>query len=143
MLLQDKTAIVYGGGGSIGGAVAAAFAREGAAVYLAGRTQAKLDRVADEIGAAGTAVLDALDERAVDRHADAVAAEAGSIDIALNAVGLPHDQGTPFAELSPEDYMHPISAYTRTNFITARPLRGTWRSGGPASSSRSRGPARA
>lgn len=124
MLLRDKTAVIYGGGGAIGGAVARAFAREGATVFLAGRTRDELDRVAHEIAAAGgsaeTAELDALDERAVDEHADAVAASAGRLDVTLNAVGIPHVQGTPFAELSFEDYAHPIAAYTRTNFLTAK-----------------------
>ena len=104
MLLQDKNAVIYGGGGAIGGATALAFAREGAKVFLAGRSLDKLDRVAREIsdagGAAETAEVDALDERAVDDHADSVAATAGRIDIALNAVGILHVQGTPFAELT-------------------------------------------
>ena len=53
MLLKDKTAIIYGAGGSVGGAVARAFAREGAHVFLAGRTAAKLETVVDEIRAGG------------------------------------------------------------------------------------------
>jgi len=124
MLLQHKNAVIYGGGGAIGGAVARAFAREGAKVFLAGRTLAKLERVSREISAAGgraeIAEVDALDEKAVDQHADAVAANAGGIDITLNAVGILHVQGTPFAELSLTDYGHPITAYTRTNFLTAK-----------------------
>jgi NAD(P)-dependent dehydrogenase (short-subunit alcohol dehydrogenase family) len=124
MLLENKNAVIYGGGGAIGGAVARAFAREGAKVFLAGRTLAKLDRVAREIADAGglaeTAELDALDERAVDAHADAVAAKAGGIDVALNAVGIVHVQGTPFAELSFEDFAHPLTTYTRTLFLTAK-----------------------
>ena len=124
MLLENKNAVIYGGGGAIGGAVALAFAREGARVFLAGRTRAKLEAVAQDISVAGgvaeTAEVDALDEQAVDRHADAVAAKVGGIDIALNAVGILHVQGTPFAELSFEDYAHPLAAYTRTNFITAK-----------------------
>ena len=124
MLLQDKIAVIYGGGGAIGGATARAFAREGARVFLAGRTRDTLDRVAREIESAGgraeTAEIDALDEAAVDEHADAVAATAGRIDVTLNAVGIPHVQGTPFGELSLEDYSHPITAFTRTNFITAK-----------------------
>jgi 3-oxoacyl-[acyl-carrier protein] reductase len=124
MLLENKNAVIYGGGGAVGGAVARAFAREGATVYLAGRTLAGLDVVAQEISAAGgkaeTAEVDAMDERAVDRHADAVSARAGGIDIALNAVGIAHVQGTPFAELSFEDYAHPITAYARTNVVTAK-----------------------
>jgi glutamyl-tRNA reductase len=69
MLLETKNAIVYGAAGSMGGAVARAFAREGATVFLAGRTLAKLDKVADEIrragGAAETAHVDAMDPAAV------------------------------------------------------------------------------
>jgi AraC-like DNA-binding protein len=46
MLLEDKNAVTYGGGGSIGGAVSRAFAREGARVSLAGRTLTRLDDLA-------------------------------------------------------------------------------------------------
>jgi NAD(P)-dependent dehydrogenase (short-subunit alcohol dehydrogenase family) len=99
MLLEDRTAVIYGGGGAIGGAVARAFAREGASVFLAGRTLARLEEVAGEIRAAGgaveTAELDALDERAVDEHADAVAAAAGGIDISFNAISHNSVHGTP------------------------------------------------
>jgi NAD(P)-dependent dehydrogenase (short-subunit alcohol dehydrogenase family) len=38
MLLENKDAVIYGGCGSIGGAVARAFASDGASVHLAGRT---------------------------------------------------------------------------------------------------------
>ena len=110
--------------GAVGGAVARAFAREGAHLFLAGRTLSRVEAVAEEIteagGVAEAAQVDALDEQALDEHADALAASAGGIDIALNAVGFLHVQGTPFAELSVEDYLHPITAYTRTNFLTAK-----------------------
>jgi NADP-dependent 3-hydroxy acid dehydrogenase YdfG len=52
MLLKGKVAVIYGAGGSIGGAVARAFAREGAKVFLAGRTLANLEKVTGEIAAA-------------------------------------------------------------------------------------------
>lgn len=42
MLLKDKIAVIYGGGGAIGGATARTFAREGAEIFLAGRTLEKL-----------------------------------------------------------------------------------------------------
>jgi 3-oxoacyl-[acyl-carrier protein] reductase len=123
-ILDDKVALIHGGGGAIGGAVARAFAREGARVFLAGRTSARLEAVARDIAAAGGAAevdqVDALDEGAVNAHADAVAVRAGRIDIALNAIGIRHVQGTLFAELSLEDYALPIAGYTRTNFITAK-----------------------
>ncbi len=80
-----------------------------------------LDAVAYDIATNGgiveVAEVDALDERPVEAHAEAVAAKAGGIDIALNAVGIFHVQGTPLAELSLEDFVHPIASYTRTNFI--------------------------
>lgn len=46
LMLHHKTAVIYGAGGAIGGAVARAFARHGASVFLAGRMLAKVDAVA-------------------------------------------------------------------------------------------------
>jgi NAD(P)-dependent dehydrogenase (short-subunit alcohol dehydrogenase family) len=124
MILKDKNAVIYGGGGAIGGAVARVFAREGATVFIAGRTQARLDAVAADIAAAGgvaeTAPLDVFDQRAVEQHADAVAAKAGGIDIALNAVSVMHDQGTLLADLSLDEFMRPIDGFLRTLFITSK-----------------------
>jgi 3-oxoacyl-[acyl-carrier protein] reductase len=121
MMLANKTAAIYGGGGAVGGAVARAFADAGARVYLAGRSRARHEKVANDIGgAAGVAEVDALDERAVSAHADSVAAAAGGIDIALNAVSFPFVHDAPFAELAVEEVMHPIDAYLRTNLIMAK-----------------------
>ena len=123
MLLENRNAIIYGGGGSIGGAVARAFGREGAQVHLAGRTPESLERVAEDIRAAGgaaeTAEVDALDEQAVDRHADAVA-QAGGIDISFNLITHPHTHGTPLAEMAVDDFMAPVETAARTTFLTAR-----------------------
>jgi NAD(P)-dependent dehydrogenase (short-subunit alcohol dehydrogenase family) len=126
MLLENKNAVIYGAGGAIGGAVARAFAREGARVFLAGRTLDKVEAVAREISAAGGVVeaaqIDALDELAVEAHADAVAEKAGGIDVSFNAVGIPQQgvQGIPLVELSPEDFALPIATYTAAQFLTAR-----------------------
>jgi 3-oxoacyl-[acyl-carrier protein] reductase len=124
MLLKDKNAVIYGGGGSIGGAVARAFAREGANVFLAGRTRAKLEEASDEIrssgGVAETAQVDALDGRAVDGHADAVAASAGGIDISFNLISHGDVHGTPMTEMDLEDYARPVVTAVRTTFLTWR-----------------------
>jgi 3-oxoacyl-[acyl-carrier protein] reductase len=124
VLLEDKNAVIYGGGGAIGSAVARAFAREGATVFLAGRTRGKLDEVADGIrsagGAAETAQVDALDEKAVDAHADSVAAEVGGIDISFNLITHGDAQGTPMVEMSLEDYVRPVVTAVSTIFLTAR-----------------------
>jgi len=124
LLLENKNAVIYGGGGAIGGAVARVFAREGAKVFLAGRTQAKLDAVAHDVVAIGGKVetrrLDVFDQQAVEEHADAVAATEGAIDIALNAVSVMHDQGTPLADLSLDEFMRPIDGFLRSLFITSK-----------------------
>ena len=70
-MLEGKCAVVFGAGGSIGAAVANEFAAEGARVFLAGRTKASLEAVAERITAGGgealTTVVDALDDTAVNR----------------------------------------------------------------------------
>jgi len=124
VLLEGKNAVIYGGGGAIGGAVAEAFAREGAQVFLAGRTAEKLEAVAERIRAAGGTAhisrLDALDERAVEQHADEVAARAGGIDISFNLISHGDVQGTPMAEMRLEDYLTPVNTAVRTTFLTWR-----------------------
>ena len=112
MLLENKVAVIYGAGGSIGGAVARAFAREGARVFLSGRTLAKLDKVADDIrangGAADTAVVDALDQSTVDAYVDSVAAQAGRIDISFNVISV-GDIQKPLMDISVDDFLQPIT----------------------------------
>jgi NAD(P)-dependent dehydrogenase (short-subunit alcohol dehydrogenase family) len=120
MLLEDKVAVIYGGGGAIGGAIARTFAQDGARVFLAGPTRAKLAAVAADI-AATTDVVDALDEAAVAAHADSVAERAGRIDVCVNAVGIQRgEQGKPLVEMSADEFGAPIGDYTRVNFLTAQ-----------------------
>lgn len=123
MLLENKVAVIYGAGGPIGGAMARAFAREGARVFLAGRTKARLDRVAESIAAAGgvaeAAAVDALDEQAVNEYVDAVAARARSVDISCNVIGY-GDVQKPLVELSVTDFLQPITNAMRTHFLTTR-----------------------
>src|ERR687898_718834 len=124
-LLENQNAVIYGGGGAIGGAVARAFAREGANVFLAGRTLESLEEVAEQIRSAGgvaqTAQVDALDERAIDKHADAVAASAGGIDISFNLISHGDVHGTPMADMDLEDYARPVVTAVRSQFLTWRP----------------------
>jgi len=124
MLLEGKNAVIYGGGGNLGRAAALAFAREGARVFLAGRTRETLDRVADEIRAAGGtadgAVVDALDERAVDEHAAAVVIAGGMLDISLNVISDGDVQGIPMTQMTIEDYLRPIATAVTSKFLTSR-----------------------
>jgi 3-oxoacyl-[acyl-carrier protein] reductase len=124
MLLEKKNAVIYGAGGAIGGAVARAFARDGARVFLAGRTLDAVQDVANQISSAGgiaeAARVDALDEQAVEKHIGAVARKAGRIDILFNAIGMEDVQGTPLLEMSLDDFAHPVITATTTQFLTAR-----------------------
>jgi NAD(P)-dependent dehydrogenase (short-subunit alcohol dehydrogenase family) len=112
-LLDSKNTIVYGAGGSIGGGVARTFAREGARVFLAGRTREPLEAVAADIQAAGgsaeVAVLDVLDGAAVDEHAAAVASEAGSIDATFLAIKRGDVQGRPLIDMADDDLTRAVT----------------------------------
>jgi NAD(P)-dependent dehydrogenase (short-subunit alcohol dehydrogenase family) len=126
MMLKDKVAVVYGAGGAVGGAVARAFASEGARLSLTGRHLAPVEAVAKDIVAAGgsaeAAEVDALDEQAVDRHLQSLVDTAGRVDISFDAVGIPGTKllGVPLAELDAEQFSLPITSYTRSYFLTAR-----------------------
>lgn len=126
MLLENQNAVVYGGAGAVGGAIARAFAREGARVFLTGRRRAALEPIAKEIiaagGAAETAEVDALDEDAVESHLDALVAEHTSIDVAFNAIGIPQTgvQGALLGDMSVANFLLPVTTYTKAHFVTAR-----------------------
>jgi NAD(P)-dependent dehydrogenase (short-subunit alcohol dehydrogenase family) len=126
MMLKDKTAVIYGAGGAIGGAVARAFGAEGARLFLTGRHLASVDVVVKDIvsagGSAEAAAVDALDGEAVDKHLQSVIDQAGRLDISFNAVGIPGTGilGVPLVELEVEQFSLPITAYTRSYFLIAR-----------------------
>jgi NAD(P)-dependent dehydrogenase (short-subunit alcohol dehydrogenase family) len=126
MLLENKTAVIYGAGGAIGGAVARAFASEGAKLFLTGRQREPVEVVAKEVvspgGSAEAAEVDALDEQAVEKHLQSVIDMAGRVDISFNAVGIPDAKilGVPLVELDVEQFSLAITAYTRSYFLTAR-----------------------
>jgi NAD(P)-dependent dehydrogenase (short-subunit alcohol dehydrogenase family) len=126
MSLESKNAVVYGAGGAVGAAVARAFARDGARVFLTGRDRGVLDALAKEImgagGAAETAIVNAMDQSEVESHLDSVVAKAGTIDISFNAIGIPQQgmQGILLTELPVDNFALPIATYPRAHFVTAR-----------------------
>ena len=123
-MLENKNAIIYGGGGAIGSAVAKEFAKEGARLFLVGRTREKLEAVARDVEAAGgsaeVAVLDALDEEAVEDHARTVAAQAGSIDVSFNLITRGDVQGIPLIDMTADDLLRAVVNGLHSNFLTAR-----------------------
>ena len=126
MILKDKVAVIYGAGGAIGGAVARAFARDGAKLFLTGRNRGPVEAVAKEVASTGvsveTAEVDALNEEAIDRHLQAVVDKAGRVDISFNAVGIRNTtlQGVSLATLAVDQFALPITTYATSYFLTSR-----------------------
>jgi 3-oxoacyl-[acyl-carrier protein] reductase len=124
MLLQDRNAIIYGAGGSMGGAVAEALAGAGARVYLTGPNLGSVRKVADKILAAGgkaeVAQVDAFDEKAISRHLEDMVHSAGTVDISFNAVGVDVTQNMPLVDMSMDDFVRPIHLTMQTRFLTAK-----------------------
>jgi 3-oxoacyl-[acyl-carrier protein] reductase len=123
MILRNKNAIIYGAGGSLGGAVTKALAAAGARLFLTGRNISSVQKTADEIitsgGLAEADQVDALDEKAISSHLEKIKQKAGHIDISFNAVGVDLVQGVPLVELSPHDFLDPITYTMQTRFLTA------------------------
>jgi NAD(P)-dependent dehydrogenase (short-subunit alcohol dehydrogenase family) len=124
-MMLDKVAVIYGAGGAVGGAVARAFATEGATVFLTGRRRSPVEALAGDIVAAGgiaqAAEVDALDQAAIDEHLASVVEKVGRVDVSFNAIGIPNPKArAPLVELDLEQFSHPIATYTRSCFLTAR-----------------------
>lgn len=108
-LLEDKTAIVTGGGGGIGRGIAERFAAEGAAVTVAELDAARADETVAAIrargGAASGVVADVREEADVARVLAATLAERGAIDILVNNVGHYGGARKPFHESTPDEWI--------------------------------------
>jgi len=126
MLLKEKTAIIYGAGGAVGGAVAKAFAREGARLFLAARKRDSLETIAETIrqagGSAEIATVDATDAGEVEQHLQDVAAKAGPVRIMFNAISWDDIQGTELTKMRLEDMLLPVRLALTTLFVTGTTL---------------------
>jgi 3-oxoacyl-[acyl-carrier protein] reductase len=119
--------VVFAAGGSAGAAIAREFAAQGAEVFLSSRALPTVEVVAKEIteagGRANAAVVDALDETAVDGYLDQIVQDTGHVDVVFNAIGpRPSDYGIgkPAAALTVEEFMTPLTGIVRSQFVTAR-----------------------
>jgi 3-oxoacyl-[acyl-carrier protein] reductase len=123
MLLRNKTAIIYGGAGAVGSAVAKAFAREGAQVFVGGRTLQKLETVASEInktgGKAKAVKVDALNKDEVEKTVNGIVKQTGSIDISFNLISIDDEHGAPLSKMDYKIFSTPVINAIHTHFITA------------------------
>jgi NAD(P)-dependent dehydrogenase (short-subunit alcohol dehydrogenase family) len=121
-ILNNKTAVVYGAG-SIGGAVAAAFAAAGATVFVADHREQTLNGLAERVKTIQTTRLDVLDQEAVAAFVRSVVERTGHVDISFCATSTHKpggEQGAALTELRYDDFALPILDYTRATFNTAR-----------------------
>src|SRR6266704_5733667 len=121
-LLDGKVAVIYGAAGGVGTAVAKAFAREGATVFLTGRTENSLKTIADDIsstgGVADVSKVDALSSEAVESHLNRVVAKAGKLDISFNLIGTSVAMGSKLTDLSDQRFAEAAFQKVRSYFIT-------------------------
>lgn len=126
MLLHDRTAIVYGASGAVGGAVARAFAREGARVVLAARRAGPLEAVQEDIrrrgGVAEVMTVDATDPVAIEDHLARVHARFGAVRLMFNATSWDDVQGARLGEMRFDDFLGTIQLSLRTWFHTGTQL---------------------
>ena len=121
--LDSKVALITGGSRGIGFAIAKAFAKEGAAVALSGRSSgASLSTAAQILSEEGAEVVgfaaDVSEEPAVKQMVGAVLAEFGRIDVLVNSAGI--SQRKPFTEITVEDWDRVFSINLRGLFLVTR-----------------------
>jgi 3-oxoacyl-[acyl-carrier protein] reductase len=91
--LKEKTALVLGGGGGLGRAIATALAREGAKVVVADIDQGAIDRSVQDVRQAGATALglhwDLGDLTQIDAHLNEVRRQLGTVDVLVNITGGP------------------------------------------------------
>ncbi|MFX7296525.1 SDR family NAD(P)-dependent oxidoreductase, partial [Acinetobacter baumannii] len=102
MLLKGKVAVIFGGSGAIGTAIAQVFLREGAHVYLCARDLNKLQNIAAQLhqleGMAHTVSVDVLDSQATSEAVAQIAQATSGLDIVINATSFIHNQGKEILE---------------------------------------------
>ena len=121
--LDGKVAVVIGGGGVLGGAMAEGLARAGADVAVLSRTPEKAERRASSIrkqtGRDALALpVDASHKRDLQRACDAVHDRLGGVDVLVNAPGI--NSSTPFFEISEEEWTRILDVNLKSVFLACQ-----------------------
>lgn len=113
-VLVNRVALVVGGAGGIGAAIAEAFCVEGATVVVADRSA----KAAQAVGAAGSVALDVTAQASVDAAVQEVLAAHGRIDILVNSAGILTE--APLIEMSLEQWQQTIDIDLTGIFLACR-----------------------
>jgi 3-oxoacyl-[acyl-carrier protein] reductase len=116
--LADRVALVVGGAGGIGAAIAAAFCVEGATVVIADRSGPAAGKAAAAIGAAGVVELDVTSPASVEAAVGQVLAQHGRIDVLVNSAGVLTE--APLVEMSLEQWQQTLDVDLTGVFLTCR-----------------------
>jgi 3-oxoacyl-[acyl-carrier protein] reductase len=117
--LSDRTALVTGATGGIGGAIARAFHKQGASVAVSGRQTEKLEKLATELGSRVHVLpCDLADKVTVAGLVDAAVAKLGRIDILVNNAGLTRDN--LFMVMKDEQWDEVIAVNLTATFMLMR-----------------------
>jgi NAD(P)-dependent dehydrogenase (short-subunit alcohol dehydrogenase family) len=123
MLLTGKVAVITGGGRGIGRAIALKFAREGAAVVVAARTESQIEAVAKEVRDAGGRAAAVPADMAEEKHCEhliaAAEAEFSRIDILVNNAGE-YGPVKPVEEITPTEWDRVIAVHLRGAYLLTR-----------------------
>ena len=123
MKLNDKVALITGGGRGIGKAIALAYAREGAKLAICARTAGEIEETAKEIKALGTdclaVVCDVSLEEPVSKLIEKVQESFGRIDILINNAGV-MTRPAPIAELEVKKWDYTMNVNLRGPFLVTR-----------------------
>jgi 3-oxoacyl-[acyl-carrier protein] reductase len=117
--LTDKTALVTGATGGIGGAIAKALHKQGATIAISGRQQDKLDKLASELGSRVHVVpCDLANKAQVAKLIDEATAKLGRLDILVNNAGLTKDN--LFMVMKDEQWDEVIAVNLTSTFMLMR-----------------------
>ncbi|MGN5724963.1 SDR family NAD(P)-dependent oxidoreductase [Acinetobacter calcoaceticus] len=120
MLLKGKVAVIFGGSGAIGTAIAKVFIREGAHVYLCARDLNKLQNIAAQLHQLGsvvhTASVNVLDSQSINNTVAQIAQDTGGLDLVINATSFIHNQGKEILELNLDEFVGGINPFLTAQF---------------------------
>ena len=123
MKLESRVSVVTGGGHGIGRAIALRFAREGAAVVIAGPTTETIESATQEVELLGVrafpVLTDVSDETSVERMVAAAMARFGEIDILVNNAGIAGPTA-PVIKVSREDWDRTMAINLTGAFLCAK-----------------------